>query len=507
MRHAPKRWGLWAIGAAAIGLWALRVLPELGPGPPDGLYNSDSAIPVLMSNLATGAPLDWLYWGQDRFGAWPFLLARVLALPFDAAWTPHRLHVLHAMIWISALYPWARLAGRGAILASLAFLLLPGMNPILRRTLVDVGHVDAWQLSSLLWAWWGLRCAAEAPRPAVPLAGAALAAVLATTVSFVSVPLLLVLALVEGIRVGAPWRRRAWLLLPLVGGVCAESLIRHRWHVFVLAQKWRDVRTPASLDVGHLGENLLGIFRTAAETQALAWLGAALVVGALVAWQLRPGEREPSDGWTAVGAALCVAAVLALLVAVRHVRDNAYAARYLGVPLVFAILGIGVVADSAARRLLRRLAAPATEVILAVGALAALAVALPAARPDPLEELLRPVAAALASGYPGAVLVDSYWRTYAVAALAPPRALVPLPAEGEWNRRPDWVPLLASGRPVLVGNQGPLAQEGPVAPPERTQYGTRLWLVRPDVLVVAPSPLEGAGPDRVSLYAPRPPPR
>jgi hypothetical protein len=506
MRIGPERWGGWAIGAVAIGLWAARVLPELGPGPPDGLYNSDSAIPVLMSNLATGAPLDWLYWGQDRFGAWPFLLARVLAWPFGAAWTPHRLHVFQALLWLSALYPWARLAGRGWILASVAFLVLPGANPILRRTLVDVGHVDAWQLAPLFWAWWALRCAADSPRPAALLAGASVAAALATTVSLVSVPLLLVLALLEGIRVAAPWRRRAWLFLPLVVGVCVESLIRHRWHVFVLARGWRDVRTPARLDVGHLAENVVGILRTAAGNQALPWLAAALVLGALAAWQLRPGRREPDGAWTAVGAALCTGTILVLLMAVRHVRDNAYAPRYLGVPLAFAILGLGVLADAALRKLFQRRAVPAADRILALGALAALAVLLPAARPDPREELLRPVAAALASRYPGAVLVDAYWHTYAVAALAPPRALVPLPAEGDWNRRPDWVPLLASGRPVLVGNQGPLAEDGAVPPAERIQYGTRLWLVTPDVLVTPPQP-EGTGPDRLSLYAPRPPQR
>jgi hypothetical protein len=81
---------------------------------------------------------------------------------------------------------------------------------------------------------------------------------------------------------------------------------------------------------------------------------------------------------------------------------------------------------------------------------------------------------------------------------------VPLPAEGEWNRRPDWVPLLASGRPVLVGNQGPLARDGTPPPPERTQYGIRLWRVEPEVLVAPPQP-DGSGPHRVSLYTARPP--
>ncbi|HEY3588065.1 MAG TPA: hypothetical protein VGK85_12970, partial [Myxococcaceae bacterium] len=88
---------------AMVGLVLWRTLPFLGPVPEGGLYNSDSAVPVLMSNLATGAPVDWLFWGQDRFGSWPFLLARAAGAVTHLAWTPHGMHVLRTLWMVGAL--------------------------------------------------------------------------------------------------------------------------------------------------------------------------------------------------------------------------------------------------------------------------------------------------------------------------------------------------------------------------------------------------------------------
>ena len=131
----------------------------------------------------------------------------------------------------------------------------------------------------------------------------------------------------------------------------------------------------------------------------------------------------------------------------------------------------------------------------AVGLGAVLLVA-PAARPDPREVVLRPAAAEIAAGHHGAVLTLSYWRTYALAALLPPGTVVPVPREGEWNRRPDWADALRSGRPVLVGSP-----DRPDEPPPSTLHerGADLVLVRSAVLTLPPFPGESMG-ERVSLY-------
>ena len=139
----------------ALVLW--RALPDLGPVPPSGLYSSDSAVPVLMCNLATGAPVDWMFWGQDRFGSWPFLLARAVGALVDRAWTPHALHVVRTLWMVAGLIPWLGLAGRSGLVAAAGLLLLPGLNPLLQLVLVDLGTVGGWQLPALLWARWGMR--------------------------------------------------------------------------------------------------------------------------------------------------------------------------------------------------------------------------------------------------------------------------------------------------------------------------------------------------------------
>ena len=488
-----------ALALAAMGavvLW--RTLPFLGPVPPEGLYNSDSAIPVLMSNLATGAPVDWLFWGQDRFGSWPFLLARAGGALAGRAWTPEAMHVLRTLWMVAALVPWVALAGRGGVVAAAGLLLLPGLNPLLGRVLVDLGTVDGWQLPTLLWAWWGLRRAALAPRPLGWLALATSAGVLATWTSLVSAPLLLVLAVLErgGARVG--WRARGLLLLlPLVAGVLVESVVRTSWHVAVRARGWPDVRTPARLDTGHLVENLVQVLAVAWRVGALPWMVAALLAGGYAAAFSRASRRAPEE-WTLMGCGATSLMALLVVVAVRHVRDNAYNPRYLGVGLSLAVLGTSVLLGLLFQALETRLwprAAPALSALTGLGVAVLVA---PTARPDPRELVLRPAAAEIATRHPGVVLAASYWRTYALAGLLPPRTVIPVPREGEWNRRPDWAAALRGGGPVLVG--WPDTERGR-PPATLVERGVRLVLVEPDVVTIPPFPGESTG-ERLSLYRP-----
>jgi hypothetical protein len=105
---------------------------------------------------------------------------------------------------------------------------------------------------------------------------------------------------------------------------------------------------------------------------------------------------------------------LLLLVAVRHVRDNA-TLRAIWVP-VASVLGLGLLADGAVGRRAAAVA-PVTRrsASLALGGLAALVVLLLRRVPDPREQLSGRWLAT--SRYPASV-VDSYWHTYAVAAPA-----------------------------------------------------------------------------------------
>jgi hypothetical protein len=493
-------------GATALVLWALRCLPELGPMPEGGAYNSDSAIPVLMSNQAGGGPYHWLFWGQDRFGAWPFLLARLLAALFAAHWTPHALHVAEVIFLGSALVAWLGLVPRGRALSVAAFLLLPVLSPVLRRTLVDLGHVDVWQVGALLWTWWALRRAAGPPPLRPALWAACLGGALATWSSLVSAPLLLVLGLLESARARSSTRRYAALCLPAVVGVCVEAMVRRAWHAAVLARHWRDIRTPASFDSGHIGENVTRLAANAVAAAAWPWFIGVLVVGVLAVTMLSGRGRLELDAglglvaWTVVASAISTWLCLAVLVATRHVRESGWAPRYFGVPLVFAILGVAAALGVAFEILLSTRWPRAAGPVLAVAGLVAVVLGLPRPAADPRAQRLQAVAEALAKSHPGAALLDGYWRTYALAAFVPPGFLVPIPADGEWNRRPDWVALLQPGRPVLVGTTGLLSLSAEAAPPlERVQYGVRLALVQPNIAILPAQPDE-APEDRLSLY-------
>jgi hypothetical protein len=479
---------------AMVGLVLWRALPFLGPVPPSGLYSSDSAVPVLMCNLATGAPVDWLFWGQDRFGSWPFLLARAVGALVDRAWTPHGLHVVRTLWMVVALVPWLGLAGRSGLVAAAGLLLLPRVNPLLQRVLVDLGTVDGWQLPAILCAWWGIRRAAEGGRPWPWLTLASVSGALATWTSLVSAPLLLVLALVEGRGrgLGAIWRSA--LVLPSLFGLLVEGVVRTSWHRAVRARGWRDVRTPASLDVGHLLENVGRMAGTAWEWGAVPWLAVALL-GALTALGSRRWRDSP-EARTMVGAAAASFTALLVVVSVRHVRDNAYHPRYLGIALALAVLGTAVLLGVAVRAGAARLALRRPSLVVGAVGLGAVALLAPRATPDPREVVLRPAAEEIGLRYPGAVLTLGYWRTYALAALLRPGAVIPVPREGEWNRRPDWVAELRSGRPVLVGRPD---RPGDAAPPALVERGAALVLVQPDVLILPPFPGESLG-ERVSLY-------
>ena len=476
-----------------VGLVLWRALPYLGPVPEGGLYNSDSAVPVLMSNLATGAPVDWLFWGQDRFGSWPFLLARVTCALTGQAWTPHGMHVFRTLWMVAALLPWLALVGRAGPVAAAGLLLLPGLNPLLDRVLVDLGTVDGWQVPTLLWAWWGLRRAADGPRPGRWLALATVAGALATWTSLVSAPLLAVLAVVEGAAARRSVGRWAALLLPALAGLAVESVVRSCWHRAVRARGWPDVRTPASLDVGHLLENAGQVAATAWRAGAVPWLVVAIAAAGFALSVRR--WRVALEGRTVAGSGAAALTSLLVVMAVRHVRDNEYNPRYLCLALSLAALGCSVLFGLLMHAAAVRLRPPWRGALPGLVGLGAVMLLAPVATPDPREVVLRPAVAEISAHHSGAVLALSYWRTYALAGMLPPEAVIPVPRQGEWNRRPDWAEALGSGRPVLVGTPDP----GGAPPPTLVERGVSLVLVEPAVLILPPFPGESSG-ERLSVY-------
>ncbi|HZA49725.1 MAG TPA: hypothetical protein VE549_03230, partial [Myxococcaceae bacterium] len=117
MGWRDSHWVVAALyAAAALAIAALLVKA----GVP---WNSDDAIPVLMSNDGRRGWFDLYYWGQDRFGGWPWKLASWLRWPFGFGWTPERLSLAKIAFTLlgGLIFPWR--LGRAGWPAAVAWVL------------------------------------------------------------------------------------------------------------------------------------------------------------------------------------------------------------------------------------------------------------------------------------------------------------------------------------------------------------------------------------------------
>src|SRR6218665_2949872 len=103
MRQASlEKIGLAVLG---LGVWLsilVRVWTHFDPASQfASSWNSDLAIPVLQSNDPVFDPFRFYYYGQDRLGAWPWLLAQGWRALTGFDWTPYRLFLWHST-WVCA---------------------------------------------------------------------------------------------------------------------------------------------------------------------------------------------------------------------------------------------------------------------------------------------------------------------------------------------------------------------------------------------------------------------
>src|SRR5262249_28921914 len=87
----------FALGLFAYFLW--RAIDAFGPGSwiNDVDFNSDSAIPVLMSNDARPLSIfNFYYYGADRWGGWPFLILRFVGRVTGRHWSDQGVFTVQA---------------------------------------------------------------------------------------------------------------------------------------------------------------------------------------------------------------------------------------------------------------------------------------------------------------------------------------------------------------------------------------------------------------------------
>ena len=115
-------------------------------------FNSDSAIPVLMARGPLHGLFSAYYWGQDRFGAWPYLLASGWSALTGWVWSPERLAVVQTgWLFLGAL-ALSSMKPVGWIAASI-FVSALVLHPAIRRSVLSTSQPYAWQLTALILSW------------------------------------------------------------------------------------------------------------------------------------------------------------------------------------------------------------------------------------------------------------------------------------------------------------------------------------------------------------------
>ncbi|PTL82020.1 hypothetical protein [Vitiosangium sp. GDMCC 1.1324] len=478
-------------------------------------WNSDSAITVLQSNDPVFDAFRLYYYGQDRFGAWPWLAAQGWRALTGFDWTPYRLFLWHATWACTACLALLGLHRRVGLFLAAGFAALALLSPLFQLQLFAINQPYGWQLTALLLAWWTLTRFIEAlaaPSPTRATWGWGAAATVFTTmacwISPTSGPLLLVCLMVQGCRAGvlSPPGRGRWRLLgslvPLAAGIGFEAWVRHVYHRFAKHEFGYDYRTSMQLDNGYLLANTRAVFGRVLEHElaplVLFGWAAGFIALAFLLFHLRrrtlAGQTEQAElaalTLAFAGAALANAVITLL---VRHARLNEHDIRYL-VP-TFAL---GVLAAAAGFFFLLgqvpqlRTRLGALSAFLAVGVIAGSHLLMKPRVPEPLLALAQETTDAVVARAAGTVLLGGYWDSYILGALDPEHRLPTVAIEMDQQRTPFWVPQLREAREILVSfiqnAQEPWAGTLEQPNPWLLQYGVPFqladarWAVHPPFL-------------------------
>ena len=514
-------WIDWCLISVCVTYCLYLALTHLGPhSDAVALFNSDAAIPVLMSNDTHFDAFRLYFYAQDRFGALPFLLAGMVRGLSGLTWTPELLAAYRTVWLFSSIVFLLLLARPFGGLAVAAFCATIFVAPMARFGLFGLEQVYPWSLPLLLAAWWQLRRHCEEPASFARAAGTLALAFLATWVAGSNSPALLGVLFVESLRavrstkragaIGAV-RALGWKRAIPVGavftGVVLESGVRLGYYLYCRAFYGNSFRTPLRLDIGHLQANAASVLLRLGGSQVRPILLLAVLLGCAGLGALlfaAVGKRPPGSVHAGTVARLntlafpaacaTIAATQAiLLVVIQHFRENLFDPRYFTlIEFMLCVAGLhgilaglawaGARAWSAVAQLRRkRPGGGATPGGPAFAYRSVLYLALAAAAwtagatasgfaVDTRVNGLRARARVLAERSPGTLFMGSYWDTYVLAGLLPAADLRPLALEGQYLRMPWIRGELRQGTEVVVVTLA----EGELPRAELVQYGAHL---------------------------------
>ncbi|HEV2914300.1 MAG TPA: hypothetical protein VGX92_13565 [Pyrinomonadaceae bacterium] len=509
---------------AMIAVWGFFLWRAVHTFAPDSNYvffNSDCAIPILMANDDRPITVsNTYYYGQDRWGGWPMLLAQLVRRTLNYRWTDQSFFVMQAVCAFAGALVLASLARRrDRFPVMIAYLITLCLHGEARHHLFELSEVYAWQVTPLLLGWYCLRRTFETRRGNAKgelwrlylwCFLALWFSFLAILSSFASAPFIFFLLTLESLRAhlkaeeeeekNGARRRRIWLKSYARGfaivlvAMLAEVLLRINYRRYSMRRYGYDFKTETALDTGHLTGNLFIQLQRVFEFRwwplfLLSLLAALSLLCALVYLRVKRSDdllqklrAKLSDRLPVLILGTCGIALInfVLIVLVNHVRFNQYDRRYLTLTYLFGsvsgLLTLLLSFDYACGYFSLRRYARTAPVIAGV---LFLALWFPAASWSPYYELTKETALVLARKAPGAVLMGGYWETFVFAALQPENTMTPVPYEGQQVRMP-WTKetVRQADRIILEYRHSKFGGSG--VPPQHTvQYGASFQLVDP----------------------------
>jgi hypothetical protein len=476
-------------------------------------FNSDSAIPVLMSNEDRPIGVfNLYYYGTDRWGAWPFLLTQFVHRTTGYRWTDQSVFMLQTFwLFVGALV-FAALSRRHLLLIALIYLTALCLHTETRLQIFELSQLYAWQTTALVFGWYGLRRLFEFDFAVVKRGWdwkrAALIfltfgfSYLAIWSSNASIIFLIFLLHLEALRArlrtkGERVYQRllkpyAFALISIVAATLLELLQKMNYHRHALKHYGQDFKTSFHLDKSYLAEN----FRAQLHNiGTLSWwplyLLSMLLMLALACCVLYAFIKKKDallkklrtiltdDAMILSVGAFGIAAInFSLAVLVDHVRLNNYDSRFLTLTNLFGPISgmlfiFLIVRHIAKRSRFSIYAEPAFILIMFM----LLLIKFPAVSYSTEYKVTKETALALSQKAPRSVLMGSYWETYVFQALQPDNAMIAVPLEGYEVRMPWTRELVQRANQVIVEYRRK-GEGRPVVPPERlNQYGASLRLV------------------------------
>lgn len=465
-----------AIATAAM-MAALRLSGDSAIHP----YNSDTAIQLLMANADSWTPFHLYYFGQDRFGALPFTLASLIHVVTGLRWTPFTLGATQTLFCFVGAFAFGKLTRAPALYAAVGAICMLVFS-------VRYVHFDlapyGWQLALIFFAWWALRAARiewSWKRAAI----ATFAVFIASWLSALSAPLLLIVAFMEAAFAPGRWRRFV-LVGPAICGGLLEGAVRGLHQVYSKRTFGHSYRTNMGLKLEGAASSLWDLVRTD-DGPGLFVCGTLLASVVAIVLLVRARRRSLVNDHLVIVATLgaMVFAQLFLVAASVHVRDN-LDSRYLNIADTMAKLAVAVFAIEGIRRFTLHAELPMTIVANAFLLAAPLWMKDPGR--DAEQTRFRNVALALTEGRTAPTyLLSVYWEVYAVAGMHPVGAILPVTLRDNYHRTPFTDRGAAEQEFVWVGrnSQDGVALAEP--PPEYLYEAGTLFHKRSD----APLQVEG----------------